>query len=55
MKKRNPPENEEELRADRWYDKNMDNLRDKPKQSGLYLILITDVCLAGIVLKNPIY
>ncbi len=30
-----------ELRADRWYYKNMDPLRDNPEQSGLYITLIT--------------
>ena len=39
-KKQKPNEIPEELRADRWYYKNMDKLRDNPEQSGLYLILI---------------
>jgi hypothetical protein len=41
MKKGKPTESMEELRADRWYYKNMDQLRDNPEQSGLYIILIT--------------
>ncbi len=35
MKKRKPTEDAEELRADRWYYKNMDQLRENPEQSGL--------------------
>jgi hypothetical protein len=40
MKKSKPTEDAEELRADRWYYKNMDKVRDNPEQSGLYIILI---------------
>jgi hypothetical protein len=35
MKRKKPTEEEEELRADRWYYKNMDGSRDNPEQSGL--------------------
>ena len=45
MKKRKLTEDAEELRADRWYYKNMDQQRDNPEQSGLYIILITVSCL----------
>jgi hypothetical protein len=37
MNKRKPTENAKELRADRWYYKNMDKLRDNPKQSDFLL------------------
>ena len=40
MKKTKPTESVAELRADRWYYKNMDQLRDNPEQSGMYLKLI---------------
>jgi hypothetical protein len=36
MTKRKPTEDAEELRADRWYYKNMDELRDNTEQSGMY-------------------
>jgi hypothetical protein len=35
MKKRKPTEDAEELRAVRWYYKNMDKHRDNPEQSAL--------------------
>ena len=34
MKKRKKSEEQEPLRADRWYYKNMDCQRDNPEQSG---------------------
>ena len=34
MKKRKKSEEQEPLRADRWYYKNMDGERDNPEQSG---------------------
>ena len=34
MKKRKQAEEQEPLRADRWYYKNMDGERDNPEQSG---------------------
>jgi hypothetical protein len=34
MKIAKPTEPPEELRADRWYYKSMDKLRDNPEQSG---------------------
>ena len=34
MKKRKKSEEQEPLRADRWYYKNMDCDRDNPEQSG---------------------
>ena len=34
MKKRKQSEEQEPLRADRWYYKNMDCQRDNPEQSG---------------------
>jgi hypothetical protein len=36
MKRRKTTEDAKELRADRWYYKNMDILRDNPEQSGIY-------------------
>ena len=45
MKKRKLTEDAEELRADRWYYKNMDQQRDNPEQSGLYITLITVSCI----------
>jgi hypothetical protein len=36
MKRTEPPEEEQELRVDRWFYKNMIVLRDNPEQSGLY-------------------
>jgi len=41
MKKTKPTECVEELHADRWYYKNMDQLRDNSEQSGLFLLLST--------------
>ncbi len=35
MKSKKPTEDSAELRADRWYYKNMDGLRDNPEQSGM--------------------
>jgi hypothetical protein len=45
MKRKKPTEDSEELRADRWYYKNMDDLLDNPEQSGIYHYL---VCLVNI-------
>jgi hypothetical protein len=41
MKKTKPTESVAELRADRWYYKNMDDLRDNPEQSGIFHLLST--------------
>ena len=41
MKKRNRSEQEEALRADRWYYKNMDEEQDKPEPSGWSLTILT--------------
>ncbi len=41
MKKRKPTDEEEELRADRWYYKNLDKFRDNPERSGLLFKLTT--------------
>ena len=35
MKRKQPSKEKEELRADRWYYKNMNHSRDNPEQSGL--------------------
>jgi hypothetical protein len=40
LKRTKPTEEEEELREDSWYFKNMDVLRDNPEQSGLTIIYI---------------
>ena len=44
MKKGKPNEVPEALRADRWYYKNMDKLRDNPEQSGLLDSIILTFC-----------
>ena len=40
MKRTKPTEDEQEPRADRWYYKNMDKLRDNPEQSGMYCTIV---------------
>ncbi len=40
MKRTKPTEDEQELRADRWYYKKMDKLRDNPEQSGMYSTIV---------------